>query len=304
VSYGNTLQTRLGLNFDITKFGTAIDPFGDLEDRLSKQPSIIRDNTATVYTAIANSVVSTSTYFQNPIAGVISSLTNVVNSLYTTVWNYSISVDDGMGGYTIDYILRPTAAGMDTSYTSLTQELTVDDSNANGTPKAFETFISHTDRLSNLKQSNKSSRPSFTSAQPLMQSLQTLIYQTETTSTSTVGSLSLGSLTSLFIGSDLASYWSTLTNNLSVVTGLLVSNPTSVTPAITAAVTSANTNFTNLLSLLTTRRTHDENFYQNAVAIGQDFGKITSNKLLASPSSPTTNYLIDNLIGTTALKNL
>ncbi len=304
MSYGNTLQTRLGLNFDITKFGTAIDPFGDLEDRLSKQPSIIRDNTATVYTAIANSVVSTSTYFQNPIAGVISSLTNVVNSLYTTVWNYSISVDDGMGGYTIDYILRPTAAGMDTSYTSLTQELTVDDSNANGTPKAFETFISHTDRLSNLKQSNKSSRPSFTSAQPLMQSLQTLIYQTETTSTSTVGSLSLGSLTSLFIGSDLASYWSTLTNNLSVVTGLLVSNPTSVTPAITAAVTSANTNFTNLLSLLTTRRTHDENFYQNAVAIGQDFGKITSNKLLASPSSPTTNYLIDNLIGTTALKNL
>jgi len=304
MSYGNTLQTRLGLDFDITKFGTAIDPFGDLEDRLSKQSNIIRDNTATVYAAVANSVVSTSTYFQNPIAGVISSLTNVVNSLYTTVWNYSISVDDGMGGYTIDYILRPTAAGMDTSYTSLTQELTVDDSNANGTPKAFETFISHTDRLSNLKQSNKSSRPSFTSAQPLMQSLQTLIYQTETTSTSTVGSLSLGSLTSLFIGSDLASYWSTLTNNLSVVTGLLVSNPTSVTPAITAAVTSANTNFTNLLSLLTTRRTHDENFYQNAVAIGQDFGKITSNKLLASPSSPTTNYLIDNLIGTTALKNL
>lgn len=304
MSYGNTLQTRLSLDFDITKFGNAIDPLGDLEERLSKQPNIIRDNTATVYTAIATSDVATSTYFQNPLAPIISSLTTVVNSLYTTIWNYNTPVDDGLGGTFPDYILRPVAAGMDTTYASLTQELTVDDTNTNGTPKEFETFISHTDRLSNLKQSNKSSRPSFSSAQTLMQSVQTLIYQTETTSTSTVGSLGLGSLTSLFIGPDLTSTWTTLNNNLSVITGLLASNPTSVTSPITAAVTSANTNFTNLLSLLTTRRTHDQNFYQNAVAIGQDLGKITSNKLLASPSMPTTNYLIDNLIGTEALKNL
>jgi hypothetical protein len=304
MSYGNTLQTRLGLDFDITKFGTAIDPFGDLEDRLSKQSNIIRDNTATVYTAIADSVVSTSTYFQNPVAGVVSSLTNVINSLYTTIWNYNVPIDDGEGGSIPNYILRPTAVGMDTSYASLTQELTVDDSNANGTPKAFETFISHTDRLSNLKQSNKSSRPSFSSAQTLMQSVQTLIYQTETTSTSTVGALGLGVFTSLFIVPDLTSYWSTLTNNLSVVTGLLVSNPISVTPAITAAVNSATNNFTNLLSLLTTRRTHDANFYQNAISISQDLNKISANKNTASTSSAVSNYLVDNLIGTTALKNL
>lgn len=304
MSYGNTFQTRLGLDFDITKFGTAIDPFGDLEDRLSKQSNIIRDNTATVYTAIADSVVSTSTYFQNPLATIISSLTNVVNSVYTAVWNYNVPLDDGFGGTFPDYILRPVAVGMDTTYASLTQELTTDDTNANGTAKAFETFISHTDRLSNLKQSNNSSRPSFSSAQSLMQTVQTLIYQTETTSTSTVGALGLGSLTSLFIGPDLTSYWSTLTNNLSTINALLLPNPTSVTTAITAAVTSATINFTNLLSLLTTRRIHDQNFYQNAVEIGQDLSKIISNKLLASPSMPTTNYLVDNYIGTTALKNL
>lgn len=300
MSYGNTFQTRLNLDFDVTKFGSAIDPFGDLNNRLAKQSNIIRENTATVYTAIANSVVSTSTYFKNPVASVVSSLTSVVSTIYSTVWNYG--VDDGFGG--TNYILQIPAAGMDTTYTNLSQELTTDDTNSNGAPKAFNTFISHTDRLSNLKPSNKSNRPNFGAAQGVLQTVQTLIYQTETTSTSTVGALGLGAFTSLFIEPDLSGYWSSLTNNLSVINSLLASNPSSVTPAITSAVTTANTNFSNLLSLLTTRRTHDENFYLNAVAISQDLSKINNNKTVASTSSAVTSYLVDNLVGTSALKNL
>lgn len=285
--------------FNFTKFGSAINPFGDLDQRLSKQTNLIRDNTATVYTAIANSDVSTSTYFKNPVASVVSSLTNVVSTLYNTIWNYGVSDEFGT-----TYILRPKAPGMDTTYTALVQELDADDNNANGTPKIFNSFISHSDRLSNLKTSNKSTRPSFSSAQSVLQTVQTLIYQTETTSTSTVGAIGLGAFTSLFIGSDLSGYWSSLTNNLSVITGLLSTNPTSVTSPIATAVTNANTNFTNLLGLLETRREHDENFYQNAISISQDFGKINNNKNAASTASAVSSYLIDNLIGTDALKNL
>lgn len=300
MSYGSALQTRLGLNFDITKFGTAIDPFGDLSQRLAKQPNIIKDNTATIYTAVSAGSISTSTYFQNPLATVLTSLTGVVSSLQTTIWNYG--VDDGFGGTT--YILRSISPDFDTTCTSLIQELSTDDSNANGTPKSFNSFISHTDRLSNLKYSNKTSRPAFTGAQSAVQSIQTLVYQTETTSTSTVGALGLGAFTSLFIGSDLTGYYSSLTNNLSVVTGLLSTNPSSVTPAITSAVTTATSNLKGLLNLVTTRRTHDENFYQAAISIGQDLNKMLSNQNIASTSSAVSSYLIDNLIGTTTLKNL
>lgn len=304
MSYGSNLQSRLAFNFDTNKFGSAIDPYGDLNQKLSQQSTLIKDNTATIYTAFSTSNVSTSTYFKNPLTTVIGSLTSVLGSVYNTVWNYSILVDDGGGGYINDYILRPVASGMDTTYSSLGTELTTNDSNTNGTPKAFNTFISHTNRLSNLQQSNKENRPSFSSAQTILKNVQTLIYQTETTATSTVGALGLGAYTSLFIESDLNSTVNSLNSNLATLTGLLASNPTSVTPSITAAVTAANTNFTNLLSLLQTRRTHDENFYVNAVSISQDYNKIISNKSAASTSSVVTSYLIDNLIGTNALKNL
>jgi hypothetical protein len=304
MSYGNTFQNRLGLNFDVTKFGSAIDPFGDLDQRLGRQSNIIRGNTATVYTAIANSVVSTSTYYKNPLTTVMSSLTNIVSTVYTTIWNYSVPIDDGEGGTIPSYILRPVAGSITTTKAGLDQELTVDDSNANGTSKGFNTFVSHTERLSNLKPSNKSNRPSFTAAQSVLQTVQTLIYQTETTSTELVGALGLGAFTSLFIEPDLVEYWTNLTGDLNTVNALVALNPTTVTPSLSAVVTQVNGRFTNLLTLLATRRAHDENFYQNAVSIGQDLGRISANKSAASTSSSVSNYLVNNLIGTNALKGL
>jgi hypothetical protein len=304
MSYGNSFQSRLGLNFDVAKFGSAIDPFGDLDQRLAKQSNLIRGNTATVYTAIATSNVATSTYFQNPVASAIGPLLSTLASVYSTIWNYNVPIDDGEGGFIPNYILRPLVSGLPATYTSLLEQLTTDDSNPNGTPKDFNTFISHTDRLSNLKQSNKSNRPSFNAAQSILQTVQSLVYQTETTSTTTVGALGLGAFTSLFIISDLTNYRTALNNILTTINALLLPNPTSVTPPISNAISSANTNFVNLLSLLNTRRVHDENFYQNAVSIGQDLNKISANKSVASTSSAVSSYLVDNLIGTTALKNL
>ncbi len=300
MSYGNTFQNRLGLNFDVTKFGLAIDPFGDLDERLGRQSSIIRNNTATVYTAIANSAVSVSTYYKNPLSTVISSLTNVISVVYSTIWNYGI--DDGDGG--INYILRPIASQLPTTFAGLTQELAVDDTNTDGTPKGFNTFISHTQRLSNLKASNRSNRPSFSSAQSVLQTVQTLIYQTETTSTAVVGALGLGAFTSLFIESDLVGYWTNLTGNLNAINALVALNPATVSPSLSATISVTNANFSNLLNLLTTRRSHDETFYQNALAINQDLGKVSANKNAASTSSAVSSYLVDNLIGTDALKNL
>lgn len=300
MSYGNTLQTRLALDFDTAKFGAGVDPFGDLEDRLSKQSALIRDNTATVYTAVATSNVSTSTYFKNPVATVVSSLTSVLSTLYTTIWNYNY-----LDLYSeAVYPLQEYAPGLGDDLTALTQELATNDSNTDGTPKSFNSFISHSERLSNLKPSNKNTRPSFGSSISVLQTVQTLVYQTETTSTSTVGALGLGVFTSLFIESDLTSYWSTMTNDLVTLNTLLASNPTTVSSKLAAVVTSTKNNFTSLLNLVETRRTHDENFYKNATGVTQDLGKILSNKNAASTSSAVSSYLVDNLIGTEALKNL
>jgi hypothetical protein len=304
MSYGSSIQSRLGFNFDTAKFGSAIDPYGDLDQRLAKESSLIRDNTATVYTAIATSNVSTSTYFKNPVASVVSLLTSISTNLYFSIWNYYVPILDGEGGFTADYILRSYASEMDTRYTAITKELTTSDTKANGTPEEFNTFISHTERLSNLRQSNSAARPSFTSAQSVLKTVQTLVYQTETTSSSTVGALGLGAFTSLFIVSDLEGYYTALLSNVNTINTLLAPSPTVVTPAISAAVNSANTNFANLLSLLVTRRTGDESFYQNAMSITQDLGKISTNKSATSTSSAVSSYLIDNLIGTNALKNL
>jgi hypothetical protein len=182
--------------------------------------------------------------------------------------------------------------------------LSENDSDTNGTPKAYNTFISHTERLSNLKQSNKSNRPSFSSAQSISHKIQTLVYQTETTSISTVGALGLGAFTSLFIVPDLTAYKNAIDTDLATISALLAPAPTTATPAIVSAVSAATANLVNLLAMLNTRRIHDENFYQNALSIGQDLNKISSNKSIADTASVESSYLVDNLIGTTALKNL
>jgi len=300
MTYGSLLQSRLGLNFDTTKFGSGIDPYGDLQTRLQKQTKLIRDNTSTIYTAIANSSVTPSTYFQNPVASILSTINTTINNAYTLVWNYA--VDLGEAG--LDYILRPVVPTLPTTYNSLVQELTTDDTNLNGSPKAFNTFISHTNRLSNLSNSNKENRPSFSSAQSILQTIQSLIYQLETTSTNTVGSLGLGAFTSLFINSDLSTYNSNINSNYTNLQSLLSTNPTSTNPTINSGLSSLTTNMENLLTLLVTRREHDENFYLNAISIGEDFNVISTNKNYSTTSSMLASYLVENLIGTNTLKNL
>lgn len=295
MSYGSAIQSRLGFNFDLTKLSGAIDPNGDLSTKLSAQGNLITQNTATKYAALAAGNINTGNYYSNPVAGTCSLLYARITSIYNNVYNYSDQEES--------YPLRSLITPYSTLVTDLQRELQEDDNNGT-TPKAYNTFISHTDRLSNVKTSNATNRPSFITASSNVTSIQALVYQLETTSTQTIGALAFGSFTSLFISTDLTNYYNTLNTALNSINSYIATNPVTPNQTIINLVSSAGTEMTNLYSLLVTRRTHDENFFVNATAINQDLNKITNNTLIASTSTDVTGYLIKNIVGTNTLKNL
>lgn len=289
-----TLVNRLGMTFTNALFERAYDPNGTLSSDLEKAPKFF--TTITQYQALVSSSTATDTYYKNPLMPVINSLTNISTEIY----NIINTADDGFGN---NYLL-PLVPTLTDDYNSLIVDLTEDDNNTNGTPKAYNTFISHTDRLSKLKNSNKKSRPDFNSA-AITRQIQTLIYQYESTSTSVLGPVGLGHTTSLFISPQLVTYRRQLQNSLNTINSS-IGYPAS--PTLTSAVSSASTAITELVACLVQSRTRDEEFYQNAVQIITDASSMS--QLTAGTSYNSTAayesqvYIVRTLMQTTSTSNL
>jgi hypothetical protein len=287
-----SLVNRLGMTFTNALFQQAYDPNGNLSSDLAQAPKFF--TTVTQYQALVSSNTATDTYYKNPLMPIINSLTNITTQIYNVV----STADDGFGYY---YLLPsfPTSA-----YNDLIFDLTEDDDNTNGTPKAYNTFIGHTNRLSKLKNSNKTSRPDFDSA-AITRQIQTIIYQYESTSTSVLGPVGLGHTTSLFISPQLVIYRRQLQNSLNSIISS-IGYPAS--PTLTSAVSSASTAITELGAYLVQSRTRDENFYQNATEIIKDASKLS--QLVAPTSYDSTGayesqvYIVRTLMKTTATSNL
>jgi len=287
-----SLVNRLGMTFTNALFQQAYDPNGNLSSDLEKEPKFL--TTVTQYQALVSSNTSTDTYYKNPLMPIINSLTNITTQIYNIV----STADDGFGYY---YLLPsfPTS-----TYNDLIFDLTEDDDNTNGTPKAYNTFIGHTNRLSKLKNSNKTSRPDFNSA-AITRQIQTIIYQYESTSTSVLGPVGLGHTTSLFISPQLVIYRRQLQNSLNSIISS-IGYPAS--PTLTSAVSSASNAITELGAYLVQSRTRDENFYQNATEIIKDASKLS--QLVAPTSYDSTGayesqvYIVRTLMKTTATSDL
>ena len=105
----------------------------------------------------------------------------------------------------------------------------------------------------------------------------------------------LGSLTSLFIGTELAS------NNTIVYNDRLTLEASNVAGNITLTSAQVNTMITHITTasnLLYTRRTHDWTFYTQARGIVDNYNFVQR----FTPMGNTQSYLVENLIGTDTLK--
>ena len=315
-----TFLSRLNFTFDTTKFGTATDPEGKLKTNLEKANQVLTTGTSTSYSLAIASNTANVTYYQNPMASICSSLSTRVTQVYNLVYNArwdQVSYDGETGAQIITpvYLYRSPSTLAD-QYNGVIRELTGSDNNANHNPLNYNTYISHTNRLSNLDYTNKAERPDFNSGIPACKNVQTIVYQTEKelTSDAVIAGLGLGCFTSLFISSDLNAHLTTLNSLFNTANSLFGLQPVATiegTYTPTTAMNNCNNDviyeFTALLVLLFGTRYQDETFYVAANSISTDVNKV--NQLVNSVTSnnftnPATRTLIENYVGTTALKNL
>jgi hypothetical protein len=316
-----TFLSRLNFTFDTAKFGTATDPDGKLKNKLAEKPAVLTTSTSTSYSLAVASNTANATYYKNPVASLCSSISAKVTSVYNLVYNAcyaQVSYDPDTGAQTTTLVYLYRSSALTDNYNACIQELTTADSNGNHNPLSYNTFISHTNRLSNLDYSNKANRPDYNGGLNACKTVQTVVYQTEKglTTDAVIAGLGLGCFTSLFISSDLNTHLSTLNSLYATANSLFATQPIATMPdgssyTPSAAMNTCNTNvvneFISLLSLLQTTRTNDENFYIAANSINTDVGKV--NQLVNSVTSnnftdPAQVNLLENYIGTTSLKNL
>lgn len=308
-----TFLSRLNYNFDPAKFGTATDPDGTLEKKLSTSYPILSTATTAIYPTAVASNTANSTYYQNPVAGICGTLLARVTSIYNLLYSAHTSVtttDPDTGEVTVVDTYFYRTADIDNYRNALIQQLGTVDSNAGHNPLSFNSFISHTNRLSNLDRSNKSTRPDYSSGLTACQTAQKVVYQTENNLTdfTIIKSLGLGCFTSLFVASDLTAYNTSLDSLYTTANSLFATEPVaSQTTPMDDCYSSFISQMSTILNFVNTRRTADENFYVSACSILRDVTAV--NNLVNEVSSgafkdPSKYYLINNYIGTTAFDAL
>ena len=260
----------LGLNFNTSKFGDALDPLGNIQDNNRVMPAPIRK---WQYDAIVNNEVSETLYLKNPIANVINSISVTANSLYVTVNTYN-----GLSPVSVLPEIRAVSANLVNTCNS---------------------FFRHTQRLSGLEVTTNLAKPDLSTAQGYGKQAIDILSKFED-----VGNNSpiLGSMTSLFVEDDLLTYYSgiqnfavELSNSITFVSGLpgyyASSLQASRIAEIASYIESANT-------FMNTREQHDINFYGN-------IRKLSNNYISMLKYSGFTDlgaHLVENYIGTDKLK--
>ena len=266
----NSVFARLNYSFDDKKFGDSIYLTDQAKKFLELAPP---DVTEWQQNDIADDVVSRSRYYVNPTADVCSTLLANANIIFES------ANSDPANTFT------QTGAGNAAMDLANTTALFITEIIA---------FKSHTDNISGLTiaTSNSTTIPQFDSVVSIGQQLLTLTNTTDGISNSTP---MLGSLTSLFIGGDLAN------NNLTIYTDRLAMDAANV-----GGISSLTANQINLIithvqtanTLVSTRRYHDWNFYEKSYQILSDYYFVKKFTNMGN----TSTYLVNNLIGTDIIK--
>lgn len=255
---------NLGFNFDTAKFGDAQYLSIGAQRYLNAAPLAV---SSWAKADLANNDVVITNYYKNPQVNVCAYLTANANAIY----NFANT----------------------TTFLNVSSEPLV--SAAANTILEVSKFKSHTDNVSGviLVTSNQDTIPSLDSATAVGNYLLRVLNTTDGLSNTTP---MLGSLTSLFINTELAANSVMLYNELLTLQGSLDINGNSAISLtaynkIVANVTSV-TSYTNL------RRSSDWSFFTNARTMVMN--SINLNKF--DNLGNTQTYLINNLIGTDRLK--
>jgi hypothetical protein len=114
----------------------------------------------------------------------------------------------------------------------------------------------------------------------------------------------LGSLTSLFIGEEIASNTAIITNDYPILNATLRpdvdgnGNPIIVSNISVSAENLIATHLQTASGMLNTRRLHDWNFFANGRTLLEDYNRVDKLENVGN----TQTYLINNLIGTDSYK--
>jgi hypothetical protein len=269
----SSIFSRLNYNFDSTKFGTALDPTGDLVSKLNKSAPLM---TKWQYDAVANSDISG--YFQNPVG-------NVANSMHFTTNNF-ISISTG-SSYDVATLLIPIEKHLSNLRNSIVS------------------FTQHTNRLSGVTVSNNPTTPDLNSALGVGEIVLLITNKYDGIQNNVP---ILGNFTSLFTKEELDAEleilladYNKFNRSINIIRIEGESGPyDSVTSNLTQGV--LNNIVSNVISTTTqinNRVQADLNFYAQSKSIVDDYSKISQ----MSNFSPLKLYFINNYVGTEKLKS-
>ena len=271
----NTIFGRLNFNFDTNKFGSGFYISQNAANSLNTFPS---DITSWQKKEIANGNISISNYFQNP----VSSISTSISSNTTLIRNFCLN--DTLVTFPSNFAEAKNLAN--TANNLLIQVLD---------------FKSHTDNMSRLTVVTSNTEavvdtaniPNYDSAMSQGQELVTLLYQTESVKNT---SAILGCFTSLFINTELTANNSVVENGYITLTNSY--NGTTSNISNSALITIRN-NLETANTLMYNQRMSDWNFFKKQRQILDDYNFVSKFNTVGN----TENFLIQNYIGTTFLKN-
>jgi hypothetical protein len=273
---GANVFNRLSFSFDTGKFGDAIYLSQDTKNFLNTQPISLE---TWQKNDLANGTIIATNYYKNPVLNVCNELQSSTQNLYSLMLTI-VSYDTADG------------TGLQSSATTLLSEINLfkqHTSNVAGVTKAEATVPENGSPVVEY--------PDYDTAVQVGQNLLMLLNNTDGIQDSTP---LLGSMTSLFMGDDIAANTVIITGDYPILSSTLYLDANS---NIASNITNSNANFiiSHLQTasvMLNTRRLHDWNFYQQGLILLEDSNKIDNLENVGN----TQLYLINNLIGTDSYK--
>jgi len=271
-----TLFQKLGYNYS--------DPHGDVtefsantKEHLDSVPSLIDDWQTQ---DISDSNVGS--YNQNPLS-TISTTIAVTSNLIMNIQS-TIEIYDNIG---VSTIMANVANA------------------ANNLISTMNAFKDHTDRVSGvasysdyITEANQTialTKPFKDTIKGYAKTLMYIIYQTDGISNTSIMN---GSLTSLFTGPEANTYSNTLTTYKTTVNSSIYFSSPNVKSTLTATqANTINTGINEMITFFDTRRTHDENFFNNMRTMVTDYKSVRQFSNMGE--SETT--LVNDYTGTSKL---
>jgi hypothetical protein len=221
---------------------------------------------------IQNSTANSTSYYKNPHANTLASIALYLNSMTSQANTANIVFTNA----------PDRAVVLSTALASIASSLF--------------SFTVHTNNISGVRNSEDASLyPDLNSSQALGRQILNITSSTDSIQNN---SPMIGSITSLFIGANLSSLSTAITNDYLTLNNSLITATNPYTNSISnASMNVIITDVTTLQSVMNTQRTSDYTFYQNSLAVLKDYQNATKINNIGS-----TQKSIINLIGTDKLK--